>query len=63
MSVQVLTEAPGGYVAVEASEVVKIDRWRGAEAVRMRFRNGDFVIVSNDVARGLDRLGIIPPYR
>jgi hypothetical protein len=63
VSVQVLTEAPGGYVAVEGSEVVKTDRWRGAEAVRMRFRNGDFVIVSSDIARDLDRLGIIPPYR
>jgi len=63
MTIQVLTEAPGGYVAVEASEVVKADRWRGAGAVRMRFRNGDFVIVSNEVAWGLDRLGIIPPYR
>lgn len=63
MSIQVLTEAPGGYVKVEASEVVTVDRCRGAEAVRMRFRNGDFVIVSSDVARGLDRLGVIPPYR
>jgi len=63
MSIQVLTEAPGGCVAVEASEVVKADRCLGAEAVRMRFRNGDFVIVSGEVARGLDRLGVIPPYR
>jgi hypothetical protein len=63
MSVQVLTQAPGGYVAIEASEVIKADRWRGADAVRMRFQNGDFVIVSNEVALSLDRLGIIPPYR
>jgi hypothetical protein len=63
MNIQVLTEAPGGYVAVEASEVVRADRCRSAGTVRMRFRNGDFVIVSSDVARGLDRLGVIPPYR
>jgi hypothetical protein len=63
MNIQILTEAPGGYVAVEASEVVKVARLSGAEAVRMRFQNGDYVIVSSDVARGLDRLGIIPPYR
>lgn len=62
MSIQVLTEAPGGYVAVEAPEVVKADRWRRTGSVRMSFRNGDFVIVSADVAQSLGRLGILPPY-
>jgi hypothetical protein len=63
MSVQILTEAPGGYVIVEATEVVNLKRQWQSETVRMRFRNGDFVIVSDDVARNLDRLGITPPYR
>ncbi len=63
MNLQILTEAPGGYVTVDASEVVSADRWCRAESVRMGFRNGDFVIVSNDVARVLHRLGIMPLLR
>jgi len=63
VSIQILTEAPGGYVVFEALEIVTAHRWRRSDSVRMRFRNGDFVIVSSDVARGLDQLGIIPPYR
>jgi hypothetical protein len=61
MSIQVLTDAPGGYVKMEASEVIGADPWRRTEAVRVWFRNGDFVIVSGEVARGLGQLGIIPP--
>lgn len=63
MSIQVLTEAPGGYVVVEAPEIVKADRWRGGDSVRMSFRNGDFVIVSGEVAQSLGQLGILPPYQ
>jgi len=61
MNIQVLTDAPGGYVAMDTSEVIGTDRWRTDQAVRMRFRNGDFVIVSGEIARSLGRLGIIPP--
>jgi hypothetical protein len=57
----VLTDAPGGYVEVEASEVVKADHHYRSDSVRMHFRNGDFVIVSGEVGRSLGRLGIIPP--
>jgi hypothetical protein len=60
VSIQVLTEAPGGYVKVEAAEVVRADHRRTTDDVRLRFRNGDFVIVSSEVARSLGRLGIIP---
>ncbi len=60
MSIQVLTSAPGGYVRFESTEVVGADRWRRTEDVRIRFCNGDFVIVSGRVARGLEQLGIIP---
>ena len=63
MSIEVLTEAPGGYVTVEASEVIKTDRSRRTHGVHVRFRNGDFVIVSDEVAQVLERLGIMPPYR
>ena len=61
MSIQVLTSAPGGYVEMKASEIIRADYWRTGDDVRVRFRNGDFVIVSGDVARSLGRLGIIPP--
>ena len=60
MNIQVLTDAPGGYVAMDTSEVIGADRWRTDQTVRMRFRNGDFVIVSGETARSLGRLGIIP---
>lgn len=60
MSIQVLTDAPGGYVEITASEVVSADHWRTTSDVRVRFRNGDFVIVSGEVARSLGQLGIIP---
>jgi hypothetical protein len=60
MSIQVLTEAPGGYVQMTASEVIRADHWRTTDDVRVRFRNGDFVIVSGETARTLGRLGIIP---
>jgi len=62
MNIQVLTEAPGGYVNMEASEVVGANRRRTTNEVRLRFQNGDFVIVSGEVARGLERLGIIGRY-
>ena len=62
MNIQVLTEAPGGYVAFEASEIVKADRGRATDELRVRFRNGDFVVVSDEVARNLHRLGIIPAW-
>jgi hypothetical protein len=61
MNIQVLTDAPGGYVEMKASEVISADHWGTTDAVRVRFRNGDFVIVSGEVARNLGRLGIIPP--
>jgi hypothetical protein len=61
MNIQVLTEAPGGYVSLDASEVTGADRGRAGGAVRMRFRNGDFVVVSGQTARDLGRLGIIAP--
>ena len=61
MNIQVLTDAPGGYVEIDPSEVVKADRQYRSDSVRMRFRNGDFVIVSDAVGRNLGRLGIIPP--
>lgn len=60
MSIQVLTDAPGGYVEIAASEVASADHRQTTDDVRVRFRNGDFVIVSNDVARSLGQLGIIP---
>jgi hypothetical protein len=60
MNIQVLTDAPGGYVAMDTSDLIGADRWRTGQAVRMRFRNGDFVIVSGETARSLGRLGIIP---
>jgi hypothetical protein len=60
MSVQVLTSAPGGYVEMTASEVIRVNRWRTTDDVRVRFRNGDFVIVSEETARRLGRLWIIP---
>lgn len=60
MSIQVLTSAPGGYVEISASEIVRADHWRATDDVRVRFRNGDFVIVSGDVACSLGQLGIIP---
>lgn len=60
MSIQVLTEAPGGYVAMATADIIGLDHWRMTDDVRVRFRNGDFVIVSADVARSLGRLGIIP---
>jgi hypothetical protein len=62
MSIQVLTEAPGGYVEMRASEIITADRWRATDDVCVRFRNGDFVIVSGETARGLGRLGMIPPW-
>ncbi len=61
MSIQVLTSVPGGYVKVQPSEIVATERWRATDDVRVRFRNGDFVIVSGETARNLGRLGIIPP--
>ena len=59
MSIQVLTSAPGGYVEMKVSEIIKAEHWRTTDDVQLRFRNGDFVIVSGEVARGLERLGII----
>jgi hypothetical protein len=61
MSIQVLTEAPGGYVEMTAADIIRADQWRRTGDVRVRFRNGDFVIVSADVARSLGQLGMIPP--
>lgn len=61
MNIQVLTEAPGGYVTMESSQVIGADRWRTGDAVRMRFCNGDYVIVSGRTARDLGRLGVIWP--
>ena len=61
MSMQVLTVAPGGYVTLNASDILTATYWRSTDDVRVRFRNGDFVIISSDVARGLGRLGIIAP--
>ncbi len=61
MNIQVLTDAPGGYVAMDTSEVIGADRWRTGQSVRMRFRNGDYVIVSGRTARDLGRLGVIWP--
>jgi hypothetical protein len=61
MSIQVLTVAPGGYVTMKAPDILTATYWRGTDDVRLRFRNGDFVIVSSDVARGLGQLGIIAP--
>ena len=58
MSVNILTDAPGGYVEVEVSEIVSIDRWRSPDVVRVRFTNGDFVLVSGEVAQGLELLGL-----
>ena len=57
MSIQVLTEAPGGYVEMSGVR----DHHGGSLAKRptmccVRFRNGDFVIVSGKSARGLDGL-------
>jgi hypothetical protein len=63
MKFQVLTEAPGGYVALDASEVVRAIPKGTYKTVRVHFRNGDFVILSGQVARTLDRLGILLPYR
>jgi hypothetical protein len=59
MSIQVLTSAPGGYVEIKASDIVAAERWRRSDDVRVRFSNGDFVIVSGDTARNLQQLGII----
>ena len=61
MSMQVLTVAPGGYVTMKASDIVTATYWRRTDDVRVRFCNGDFVIVSSEVARGLGLLGIIAP--
>ncbi len=60
MSIQVLTSAPGGYVEMKASDIIAAERWRRTDDVRVRFRNGDFVIVSGETTRDLGRLGIIP---
>ena len=62
MNIQVLTEAPGGYVEMTASEIIRADRRRTTNDVRLRFHNGDFVIVSGEIARSLGRLGMIPPW-
>jgi hypothetical protein len=51
MSIQILTDAPGGYVEMEASEVIRANRWRRTNAVQIRFRSGDYVIISGEVAR------------
>jgi hypothetical protein len=59
MSIQVLTDAPGGYVEMTASEIIRAEHLRTTDHVRVRFRNGDFVIVSGEVARSLGQLGII----
>ncbi len=61
MIMQVFTVAPGGYVTMKASDIVTATYWRRTDDVRVRFCNGDFVIVSRDVARGLGQLGIIAP--
>jgi len=63
MKFQVLTEAPGGYVALDSSEVVRAIPGGRGEAVRVHFRNGDFVILSGHVARTLDHFGMPLPYR
>ena len=47
--------------ATKTLALIGADPWRRTEAVRVWFRNGDFVIVSGEVARGLGQLGIIPP--
>lgn len=60
MSIQILTSAPGGYVNVKPSDIVSSDHLRATDDVRVRFRNGDFVIVSGDTASSLRLLGIIP---
>ena len=60
MSIQILTSAPGGYVNVKPTDIVSADHLRATADVRVRFRNGDFVIVSGDTASSLRRLGIIP---
>jgi hypothetical protein len=59
MNIQVLTDAPGGYVEIESSEVVAAYYCRTTDDVRVRFRNGDFVILSREIARTLEQLGII----
>jgi hypothetical protein len=61
MNIQVLTDAPGGYVSIDLSEVTGADRRRAGDALRLRFRNGDFVVVSGETARDLGRLGILSP--
>ena len=61
MSIQVLTNAPGGYVEINASDIVAAAHLRRTDEVRVRFWNGDFVIVSGEIGRSLGRLGIIPP--
>ncbi len=61
MNIQVLTDVPGGYVKLETSEVIGIKRWRRGDAMQMRFRNGDYVVVSGGTARDLGRLGIVRP--
>jgi hypothetical protein len=58
MSIQVLTRAPGGYVDIDIADVTGADHWRGTNDVRVRFRNGDFVIISGEVARSLGDFGI-----
>ncbi len=59
MNIQVLTHAPGGYVEIESSEIVNADHVGNTNDVRVRFRNGDFVVVSGDIALELGRFGII----
>jgi hypothetical protein len=59
MSIQILTSAPGGYVNIKPSDIVSAYHWRMTDDVRVRFFNGDFVIVSGDTASRLRRLGII----
>lgn len=54
----ILTDAPGGYVEVDASEIVSVDRGLAHDVVRVRFTNGDFVLVSGEVAQGLEQLGL-----
>lgn len=61
MNIQVLTDAPGGYVTMESSQVIGTKRLRTGDAVQMRFCNGDYVIVSARTARDLGRLGVIRP--
>jgi len=61
MKMLVLTDEPGGYGDMGVSEVMGTDRRRADRAVRMNFWNGNFVVVSGQTARDLDRLGVIRP--